>query len=236
MGTRFTREGYTVPKYKVRARGRTLFEWSILSLREFFADEFVLATLEGEDEDWLMNQARELGISRSRVISRVTLSKGQAQTAYDAACQLEPSEPLWIYNIDTYVVHGMKPSDMDEFSGCIHVFDSKDPSLSFVNYNELGHVAAIAEKRVISNWATVGMYGFESISKFCEIYERAYERGEINVVNAECYIAPMYELMLRQGERICAPKLNIEDVHILGTPSQVQSFDTQALPPLGNIE
>jgi len=236
MGTRFTCEGFTVPKYKIRARGRSLFEWSMLSLREFFADEFVFATLEGEDEVWLMKHARELGISRSRVISRVALSKGQAQTAYDVACQLDTSEPLWIYNIDTYVANGMKPSDMDGFSGCIHVFESKEPSMSFVNYNALGDVNAIAEKRVISNWATVGMYGFESVGKFCEIYEEAYEQRAIDAINAELYIAPMYELMIRQDARICAPKLQISDVHILGMPSQLQSFDPLALPPLGNIE
>lgn len=235
MGTRFAREGFTVPKYKIRAKGRSLFEWSMLSLREFFADEFVFATLEGEDELWLMAQARELGISRSRVISRVALSKGQAQTAYDVACQLGASGPLWIYNIDTYVANGMKPSDMDGFAGCLHVFNSKDPGMSFVNFNALGDVNEIAEKRVISNWATVGMYGFESVGKFCEIYEEAYEQYAIEAINAESYIAPMYELMIREGARVCAPKLEIADVHILGTPSQLQSFDALALPPFGRI-
>ena len=41
MGSRFTREGYTVPKYKIFARGRTLFDWSMLSLADFFNEHFI---------------------------------------------------------------------------------------------------------------------------------------------------------------------------------------------------
>ena len=235
MGSRFTREGYSVPKYKIGVKKRTLFEWSILSLKEFFEQEFVFATLKGEDEEWLTNQAVKAGISSCRVISRLELSTGQAETAYDAAINLTQSEPLWIYNIDTYVAQGMKPADMNGFEGCIHVYESSNPSMSFVHYDEFGNVDQLAEKCVISNWATVGMYGFKSIGTFCRIYEQAYQRGQIEAVGGEKYVAPMYRLMLEQGSRLCAPKLESNYVHILGTPAQVLSFDNQAKPPIGNI-
>jgi dTDP-glucose pyrophosphorylase len=235
LGTRFIREGYMVPKYKVQARGRSLFEWSMLSLREFFQHEFILATLEGEDQGWLLTHANKLGIKNCKIISRLALSNGQAETAYDAALNLKSSNPLWIYNIDTFVEGGMKPTDMDGFSGCIPVFKSNDPSMSFVRFNKNNEVDNLAEKKVISDWATVGMYGFESVNTFCEIYEEAYVKGGIDIINGERYIAPIYQIMLQQNLKLCAPKLDIQNVHILGTPLQVLNFDGNALPPLGNI-
>ena len=236
MGSRFSNEGYSVPKHKVIAKGRTLFEWSILSLSNFFAQEFVFATLEGEDEEWLVKHALEIGIKSCKIISRRELSTGQAETAYDVVSSLNPSEPLWIYNIDTYVAQGMLPSDMDAFAGCIPVFTSVDPGMSFVRYDGQGQVDAIAEKRVISKWATVGMYGFESIGSFCEVSEAAYKNEFITAIKGERYIAPMYDFMLRRGDRLSAPKLNSEYVHILGTPAQLLRFDKRALPPLGSID
>ena len=38
LGSRFRKAGYTVPKYMIEARGKTLFEWSMESLAGF-ADE-----------------------------------------------------------------------------------------------------------------------------------------------------------------------------------------------------
>lgn len=235
LGARFSREGYSVPKYKVAAYGRTLFEWSMLSLREFFSQEFLFATLEGEDERWLLQCARQMGIRRCRVISRSSLSAGQAQTAYEVVPHALPSAPLWIYNIDTYIERGMRPQDMEGFSGCIYVFESFDPSMSFVRFSAEDQVVELAEKRAISSWATVGMYGFESAEKFSAVYEDAYERGAVELINGERYVAPMYELMLRSGLTLTAPKLCADTVHILGTPAQVQQFDQSARPPLGNI-
>ena len=38
LGSRFRKIGYTIPKYMIEARGKTLFEWSMISL-EGYANE-----------------------------------------------------------------------------------------------------------------------------------------------------------------------------------------------------
>ena len=35
LGSRFRKVGYTVPKYQIEAHGKTLFEWSMESLKGF---------------------------------------------------------------------------------------------------------------------------------------------------------------------------------------------------------
>ena len=40
-GKRFKDIGYDVPKHLIKAKGKTLFEWSILSLSNFFDNNFI---------------------------------------------------------------------------------------------------------------------------------------------------------------------------------------------------
>jgi len=43
IGSRFAKVGYNLPKYMIEAKGKTLFEWSLDSLRGYFSivDKFV---------------------------------------------------------------------------------------------------------------------------------------------------------------------------------------------------
>jgi len=236
LGSRFTKAGYTLPKYRLLARGRTLFDWSLESLLAYREEPLVLAMLEAEDGQWLEQAARTAGFANVRIHRRPALSSGQAQTAYDALALVDPQAPLWIYNIDTYVSQGMSPGDMAGASGCIHVFGSEDPGMSYVAHGPDGlEVRRIVEKQVISRWATVGMYGFGSAALFAHYYCAAYQDGRAPLVNGERYIAPMYQLMLDDGLRLVAPRLVPQAVQVLGTPAQLMAFDPLALPPVGNL-
>jgi hypothetical protein len=217
------------------ARGRTLMDWSLMSLRAFFGQPFIFACLDKEDADWIRAAASALGIADVVVSKRSGLSRGQAETAFDALVHVDLGQPLWIYNIDTYVAPGaMRPEDLSMAIGCVPVFPCAEPNMSFVRYGSGRDVMEIAEKQPISDWATVGLYGFHSAACFSEHYQDAYDRGRIRLTNAERYIAPIYELLLIQGGRVVAPRLQKDEVSILGTPAQVLTFDPAAHPPFGN--
>jgi dTDP-glucose pyrophosphorylase len=128
----------------------------------------------------------------------------------------------------------MRPQALGAADGCVPAFHCSEPNMSFVRYALDYDVIEIAEKRPISSWATVGLYGFRSAACFAERYQEAYESGRIRIVRGERYVAPIYELMLIRGERVVAPRLATDDVNILGTPAQVLSFDPSAHPPFGN--
>lgn len=235
MGSRFSQQGYTVPKFKITARGRTLFEWSLLSLQDYFDQSFVLATLGDDDQPWLQDAAAQLGIRHVRFCPRSALSQGQAETAYDALEAVAPGEPLWIYNIDTYVARGMHAADLGAYDGCVPVCPSDSPGMSFVRFDEHGEVVQVAEKKVISNWATVGLYGFRTAELFRSVYLDLYRHGPGVAGIKEQYIAPMYDRMLQSGLRLAAPRLEADAVHVLGTPREVQAFDPEAQAPTGNV-
>jgi hypothetical protein len=235
LGSRFKESGYLLPKCRILARGRTLMEWSLLSLRAFYDQRFIFACLQDEDESWIRLTAAALGIAEVAVTKRPGVSRGQAETAFDALAHEDLSQPLWIYNIDTCVApNSMRPHDLGAAAGCVPAFHCIEENMSFVRYGTGDDVMEIAEKRRISSWATVGLYGFHSAACFAEYYREAYDRGRIEVTHGERYVAPMYEVMLIRGERVVAPRLKREDVSILGTPAQVLTFDPGAIPPSGN--
>jgi NDP-sugar pyrophosphorylase family protein len=236
LGSRFKERGYLPPKFRIIARGRTLMDWSLLSLQAFFEERFILACLEEEDEHWIRSKANALGIADVIVAKRSYVSRGQAETAFDALAHTDQYAPLWIYNIDTCVRPGaMRPQDLGTAVGCVPVFPSSEPNMSFVRHGSGNDVIEVAEKQPISDWATVGLYGFSSAKCFAQHYEDAYERGRLPLTRGERYVAPIYELMLNGRDRVVAPRLAPEDVHILGTPAQVIAFDPAAQPPLGNL-
>ena len=237
LGSRFREKGYRLPKFRIMARGRTLMDWSLLSLRAFFDQRFVFACLDHEDEGWIHTTAGALGIREIIVAKRSGVSRGQAETAFDALGHVDLGQPLWIYNIDTFVApNAMRPEDMGTAVGCVPVFRCSEPNMSFVRYGEGNDVIEIAEKKPISSWATVGLYGFNSAACFAEHYQESYDRGRVRAIQGERFVAPIYELLLIERQRIVAPRLDMDDVNILGTPAQVLSFDPAAHPPFGNCE
>lgn len=233
-GSRFRNQGYDVPKHMIKAKGKTLFEWSMESLKSFYNHHFIFACLSEQNTQWIKNKCNDLGITNVTVAPRNKLSNGQAETAYDVLNNANPDEQLWIFNIDTFIEKGLNPSDMNEHHGCVPVIKSENPSMSFVKYDEDGYVIELAEKKVISNWATVGIYGFKSASLYKALYEKAYLEGAVSSVNGERYIAPIYQLLIAGNKSVCAPKLCLSSVHILGTPNELLSFDPNATPPFGH--
>jgi hypothetical protein len=235
LGSRFREKGYLPPKYRIMARGRTLMDWSLLSLQAFFGERFIFACLDAEDVEWISATAKALGIADVIIAHRSGVSRGQAETAFDALVHVELGQPLWIYNIDTRVAPNvMRPEDLGTAAGCVPVFHCGEPNMSFVRHGPGDDVIEIAEKRPISTWATVGLYGFRSGMYFAQLYQDAYHRGRVLVAHGERYVAPIYQLALLQGERVLAPRLEESDVSILGTPAQVLAFDPAACPPFGN--
>jgi choline kinase len=234
LGSRFTLEGYTVPKYKIIANGKSLFAWAMLSLTDFYEEEFLFCTVGTADRDWIFDSARNMGISNVKIFSRNSTSRGQAETAFDALADVSDNERLWIYNIDTYVELGLKRSSLDGCDGVIDVFPSKDVGMSYLIKDNSGLVVEIAEKRLISNLATIGLYGFSSKSVFIDSYIKTYELSTSDRPECERYVAPMYQCMIESGLKVRASEVDINHVHILGTPSQVKAFDEKVAPPFGS--
>lgn len=223
LGNRFRKAGYTVPKYEIEVKGRTLFDWSMLSLKAFWQEKFIfIVRQEDQAKDFIEKHSEALGID-STILEIDHLTKGQAETAMLAASIWTEAEGLFIYNIDTYVEpYEMTPEQITG-DGFIPCFTAAGDHWSFVRLDEQGKAVEVREKKRISHHCSIGAYYFSTASLYEKVYREFYKENQ-NMEKGEQYIAPMYNDMIKKGYTVRIQDIAAEKVHVLGTPEEVAAF------------
>jgi dTDP-glucose pyrophosphorylase len=227
-GSRFYDAGYTVPKYEIPAHGKSLFDWSMLSLKHFLsldAKVIFICLKENHCAPYVRQRCEALGIHDFHIIELDGVTDGQATSAYIAREYWLPHNPLLIYNIDTFVEpEALKPINIRKGSdGWVPCFQANGDHWSFVKLDSNGWALDLTEKLRISKYATIGLYWFAN----AKYYEQAYIRffsNNTNLVKGERYIAPLYRQMIADGMKVSITDLSLNDVHVLGTPSELDEF------------
>lgn len=228
LGSRFRKAGYKVPKYMIEAKGKTLFEWSMISLEGYKKDvaQYIFIAMKDEDLDiagFVRSKCEELGIIDYHLILLDYLTDGQATTATLAEKYWNSEHALLIYNIDTYVEPGQMNSEELRGDGFIPCFKAEGDHWSFVRLDEQGRVVEIKEKQRISDHCTLGAYYFKSCGLYKQLYDEYY-REEKNLVKGEKYVAPLYDYLLSKGGEIYISDIAPETVHVLETPEELECF------------
>ena len=225
-GSRFKAVGYDQPKWKIKSKGKTLFEWSISSLPLSICKKliFVIQKSESAEFEKFFDQFDFLKGLEIKVIQLDFYTKCQAETVYLAKDYINNNQALLIANIDTKFSSKNLEDDLNDirFDGVIGAFKSNISRYSYAKTNELGNVIETAEKVVISDNALTGLYHFKQGSDFIFAYESAINQNKI-ISKGEYYIAPLYNLLIQNGKNY---KLNyVVDIDILGTPEEIQTFE-----------
>lgn len=224
MGSRFKAAGYVVPKYEIEVHGKTLFDWSMLSLKAFWKERFFfIVRKEDNANNFICSHCKALGIL-PEVIEIDYLTHGQAETALLAQDRWNKREAVFIYNIDTYVEPGYMRADLIEGAGFIPCFSAPGNHWSFVRVGENNLAVEVREKEKISDNCSIGAYYFESADLYEKIYKDFYGNNE-NMEKGERYIAPMYNYMIERGYKVRIQNIPAERVHVLGTPEELHDFE-----------
>lgn len=226
LGSRFRKAGYDCPKYMIKAKGKTLFEWSMDSLVDYnpHVSKYVFVVRrEDNSERFIRGKLREYGIDSADVVEIDCLTDGQATTCMLALPFCDLDESIMVYNIDTYVEpYGMRYSDI-RGDGHIPCFHAEGDHWSFARVDASGKVVEVREKNRISDNCTLGAYYFSSAKMFKILYEEYYSDG-LRLEKDEKYIAPLYNYMIEQGLEVTISIVNAEKVHVLGTPEELMEF------------
>jgi dTDP-glucose pyrophosphorylase len=226
LGSRFRKAGYQVPKYMIEAHGRTLFEWSMISLSGFYKEGnryIFIVRKEDNAKSFIQDKCIEMNLTHITVIELDYLTDGQATTALLGSKYWDKESELMIYNIDTYVeANEMKVSQIagDGFIPCFH---APGDHWSFVKLNEEGKAEEVREKVRISDNCTLGAYYFKSCKLYEDLYQEYYSSNE-NLEKGEKYVAPLYNYLISKGGEVRISIVNYEKVHVLGTPEELTVF------------
>lgn len=234
LGKRFRDAGYDCPKYRIDAHGRTLFAWSMLSLRSFIkaGAKFTFVVRREDDASAFIRQECEaVGIVSAQIVEIDALTDGQATSAILGGEVLDsPDEPFLVYNIDTFVHPDALPAEAVRGEGWVPCFPGKGDGWSFAAAEPDGRITDMREKFRISPHATIGLYWFSSYTLYRQVYDDYYSDPS-RMEKGEKYIAPMYRQMILAGREVFLHEVAYDAVIPLGTPAEVNAFLLRE-PPL----
>lgn len=228
LGNRFRKAGYTIPKYMIEINEKSMFYLSLLSLSSLtpIAKQYIFIVLDDQSVDvckFIKNECNKLNIHNYKIIKLNCLTDGQATTALLGSKYWQKDSPLLIYNIDTYIEPGHLVPDIFRGDGFIPCFTGIGNHWSFVKLNSKKEVVEVREKKRISDYCTIGAYFFKTCALYEELYN-SYYKDNMNNINGEKYIAPLYNDLIKKGGKIFISNIPSKYVHVLGTPEELEQF------------
>lgn len=229
-GSRFTQAGYTFPKPLIDVNGKTMIQVVVENLNIIPKQFVFIVQKEHYDKYDLENVLNQIvknvsnNQSKCHIVKVDRLTEGAACTTLLAAEYFDDAGPLLIANSDQYIKWNsnevMYAFRADEIDGGLLTFKSNHPKWSYVKLDKNGFVNEVAEKKVISDNATCGIYFWNQGSNYIRLANRMIQKN-IRVLN-EFYIAPVYNEAILDNQKIKIKQ--IEEMYGLGVPEDLEFF------------
>ncbi len=215
-GSRFVVAGYHTPKPFIPIKGKAMVEHVIENVSVPGAKFYLLCRLEHLDH---LNHTRLMDHHNVAFIPVIHQTEGAACTVLLAEKFIDTDEPLIIANSDQWVNYDKAAwqSHIAESDGAIMTFPANHPKWSY-SLEENGRVVRVAEKQVISEKATVGVYYYRHGSDFVWGAKQMMKK-DIRV-NGEFYVCPVFNELV---ETKVIKNFDVEAMFGLGTPEDLQA-------------
>jgi HAD superfamily hydrolase (TIGR01509 family) len=221
-GSRFEKAGYTFPKPLIDVRGKPMIQWVVDNLN--IEANYIFIVQKNHFEKYNLKETINNFCPNNQIVQIEGITEGAACTTLLAKKYIDNEEPLIIANSDQFVewnnedfIYASTTGDLD---GNILTFKSTHPKWSYVKINEIRCVTEVAEKRPISDIATVGIYYWRKGSDYIKYAEQMIHN---NIrVNNEFYICPVFNEAIKDGKKI--KTFNVEKMWGLGTPEDLEYF------------
>lgn len=225
-GSRFANDGWKKPKPFIDVNNKSMLERVIQNISPSKSNVHLLLNREHINE--YPDIAAVLCEQSDKIIEVSEVTEGTACTVLLAKEHFNNDLPMMVGNSDQLVDFDINEYIIDCFNrnldGSILVFKDieKNPKWSFARCNSDGLVVEVAEKKAISDLATVGIYLFSKGSKFVEAAEEMINKNDR--INNEFYTCPVYNYMIKNGARIGVFEVPREAMHGIGTPGDLTSY------------
>lgn len=226
-GTAFAKANYTFPKPLIDVHGKSMIELVIHNLRPSCPHRFVFVCQKDLFEKYdLYHVFQNATDNHFEVVLMNGTTQGAACTALMAINHINSSQDLIIANADQYIDNGIQDfidhARAAKPDGLIMTFQSSHPRWSYTRVDENGHVLEVAEKKVISNKATSGLYYFKEGKSFINGAQAMIQK-DIRT-NNEFYICPVHNELILDGKIVSTFDVSASRMHGLGTPEDLNAF------------
>lgn len=217
-GSRFEKAGYTFPKPLIEVNGKPMIQLVVENLA--IDAEYIFIVQKSHYEKYNLKYLLNLIKPGCKIVQVDKLTEGAACTTLLAEEYID-NNPLLIANSDQYVEWNSSDFiySMRNMDGGMLTFNSSHPKWSFAKV-ENGLITEVAEKKPISNIASVGIYLWNNGLDYIKYAKQMIEK---NIrVNNEFYVCPVLNEAIQDGKKF--KTFNIDKMWGLGTPEDLEVF------------
>ena len=221
-GSRFVSAGYTFPKPMIEIHQKPMIQLIVESLG--LKGNFIFIIREDHIKKYNIKSLLQIISPNCKIIVIDKLTDGAACTVLLAKKYINNRNPLVIANSDQFIEWSpskvMYNFSSKKIDGGILTFDSIHPKWSYVKLGKDQVVTEVAEKKVISNHATVGVYYWRNGNNFVKYAERMIKK---NIrVNNEFYVCPVFNQAILDKKIIKTQ--DVDGMWGLGTPEDLDYY------------
>ena len=221
-GSRFLQAGYTFPKPLIEVHGKPMIQVVIDNLK--VDAHFIFIVQKEHREKYNLDSMLSLLAPGCDIVDVDKVTEGAACTVLLGKEFINNDNPLVIANSDQFVewssldfFYKMNEQNLD---GGIVSFKSTHPKWSYAKTDNNGLVLEVAEKKTISDIATVGIYYWKKGSDFVKYAEQMIDK---NIrVNKEFYVCPVYNEAILDGLKF--KTFDVPKMWGLGTPEDLDYY------------
>ena len=222
-GSRFEKAGYTFPKPLIEVNGKPMIQTVVENLNIDAKHIFIVQRVHYEKYNlkYLLNLITN---NNCEIVQVDGITEGAACTTLLAKQFIDNDEPLIMANSDQFIEWDsnefMYSMTADNIDGGIVSFEATHPKWSFAKLDDGGFVSEVAEKKPISNIATVGVYYWKKGSDYVKYTEQMIDK---NIrTNNEFYVCPVFNEAIGDDKKVKV--FPIEKMWGLGTPEDLERY------------
>jgi len=221
-GKRFKDAGYMFPKPIIEIQNKPMIQWVIESLK--INANYIFIVQKEHQEKFNIKSVLKILKPNCKVIELDEITEGAACTTLLAKKYINNNKPLIIANSDQFIKWNSSRSlynfNSKKYDGAILTFEAIHPKWSYAKCNKSKFVTEVAEKKVISKNATVGVYYWKKGSQYVKYAEQMIKKN--TRVNNEFYVCPVFNEAIKDKKKIVIEQ--VDEMHGLGTPEDLNNF------------
>jgi beta-phosphoglucomutase-like phosphatase (HAD superfamily)/dTDP-glucose pyrophosphorylase len=220
-GSRFSKAGYENPKPLIDVNGKPMIQRVVENIG--IPGNYIFIVQSEHYKKYNLESALTLLVPGCKIIQVDGVTDGAARTALLATEYINNPRPLIIANSDQLLEWNSSEfiSQLLEVGadGNMALFLANEDKWSYAKIKN-NRIIEVAEKVVISNNASTGIYGWSKGSDYVK-YAKQMIKKDIRV-NNEFYICPVYNEAIQDNKRILP--MFIDKMHGLGTPEDLNLY------------
>ena len=224
-GSRFFKKGYKKPKYLLPLAEEKILYFVLYGFRKLSKNRFIFVVRKDHLKYGVKTEIRRisniLNIKDLKIVVVDEPTSGQAESVKLAFPACIANLPILIFNIDT--IHlALNPLFDYKYDGILETFYAKGDHWSFAQVDHNNLVNKVVEKKRISDNCSNGLYFFQDFNLFNYCYSETYlssSNKEFDYLN-ETYIAPIYNILIKNGKRVLNRNIDKKDILPSGIPNE----------------